>query len=392
MATSVPKGSKVTVLTIDGGGIRGIIPGILLAFLESQLQALDGSNARLADYFDVIAGTSTGGLVTTMLAAPNKDNRPLYAAKDISTFYLEHCPKIFSQENRDNFQTNPSAGFFDWGPKYDGEYLHSLAKNLLGDLTIKQTLTNVVIPTFDIKRLQPVIFTSNEGKRKPTKDALLSDVCIGTSAAPTYLPAHYFETKDNDGNPYTFDLIDGGVAANNPTMVAITEISMEITMKYSTEFPEITPMDSRRMLVLSLGTGAAEHEEKYNAKRASEWGLLPWVYNNGSSPILDIFSHASSDMVDIHVSTLFQSSNSNKNYLRIQDDTLTGDDASLDVATEKNLKRLVEIGEQLLKKPVSMVNLETGKHEAIEGEGTNAEALVCFAKQLSQERKLRQSE
>jgi len=61
------------------------------------LQKLDGDHVRLADYFDVIAGTSTGGLVTAMLTAPNENNRPLYAAKDIKNFYLEHTPKIFPQ-------------------------------------------------------------------------------------------------------------------------------------------------------------------------------------------------------------------------------------------------------------------------------------------------------
>jgi patatin-like phospholipase/acyl hydrolase len=64
----------------------------------SNLQKLDGADARLADYFDVISGTSTGGLVTAMLAAPNKQNRPLFAAKDINDFYLENCPKIFPQD------------------------------------------------------------------------------------------------------------------------------------------------------------------------------------------------------------------------------------------------------------------------------------------------------
>lgn len=61
------------------------------------MQKLDGDHVRLADYFDVIAGTSTGGLVTAMLTAPNENNRPLYAAKDIKNFYLEHTPKIFPQ-------------------------------------------------------------------------------------------------------------------------------------------------------------------------------------------------------------------------------------------------------------------------------------------------------
>jgi patatin-like phospholipase/acyl hydrolase len=102
------------------------------------------------------------------------------------------------------------------GPKYDGNFLHSIVKEKLGDTRLHQTLTNIVIPTFDIKRLQPTIFSSYKVKNNPLTDALLSDICIGTSAAPTYLPAHYFETKDPSGKVREFNLIDGGVAANNP--------------------------------------------------------------------------------------------------------------------------------------------------------------------------------
>lgn len=92
-------GKTVTVLSIDGGGLRGIIPATVLACLESKLQEFDGKDVRLADYFDVIAGTSTGGLVTTMITAPDENNRPLYAAKDIVPFYLKHSPKIFPQKS-----------------------------------------------------------------------------------------------------------------------------------------------------------------------------------------------------------------------------------------------------------------------------------------------------
>lgn len=144
------------------------------------------------------------------------------------------------------------------GPKYDGKYLHKLLKEKLGNTRLHQTLTNVVIPTFDIKRLHPTIFSSYEVyyyhavvtvifiisyicacvlyiltfayihiniliiqvRRNPSLDALLSDICIGTSAAPTYLPAHQFQVTDPQGEMVReFNLIDGGVAANNPVRI-----------------------------------------------------------------------------------------------------------------------------------------------------------------------------
>ncbi|PIA34133.1 hypothetical protein AQUCO_03800006v1 [Aquilegia coerulea] len=189
------KGKLIRVLSIDGGGVKGLIPGVMLEYLESQLQELDGEDVRLADYFDVVTGTSTGGLIATMITAPNPKNRPFYAAKDIVPFYLEHCPKIFPQKNkgirfggperdpRTSMDAKPApsslwpslivgllgmaANVMDAvkainGPKYDGKYLRTLLQEFLPETKLNQTLTPVIIPTFDIKHLQPIIFSTFE--------------------------------------------------------------------------------------------------------------------------------------------------------------------------------------------------------------------------------------
>ncbi|XP_057975416.1 patatin-like protein 2 [Malania oleifera] len=377
-------GNQITILSIDGGGIRGIIPGIILNFLESELQKLDGEDARLADYFDVISGTSTGGLVTAMLAAPNEKNRPLFAAKDIKSFYLEQCPKIFPQNMCHAVKTMKAVV----GPKYDGKYLHRLLKERLGNIRLHQTLTNIVIPTFDIKQLQPTIFSSYQVKFDPCLDAQLSDICIGTSAAPTYLPAHYFKTEDSKtGKVREFNLIDGGVAANNPALVSITEVEKEVH-RGSKDFCPMKPTEYNRFLVLSLGTGSAKIEAKYNATEAAKWGVLGWLTSGGSTPLVDVFTQASADMVDFHISTVFQALQCEENYLRIQDDTLSGEVHSVDVATKDNLEKLTKVGEGLLKKPVSRVNLGTGLSESL-NQGSNEDALIRFAKALSKEKRLR---
>ncbi|GJT09523.1 patatin-like protein 1 [Tanacetum coccineum] len=330
-------GNLITILSIDGGGIRGIIPGVILQSLESELQNLDGVDARLADYFDVISGTSTGGLITVMLTAPNANNRPLYAAKDIVQFYLDNSPKIF-----------PQVGF-------------------------------------DIKNMQPTIFSSFQVPREPSLDVQLSDICIGTSAAPTYLPAHFFQNGDRE-----FNLIDGGIAANNPSLVAIGEVTRQV-MKEDPNFPEITPMDLGRYLLISLGTGTQKQQQRFDAKMAAKWGVLGWLLNQGTAPLIDAFTQASSDLVVFHNEVVFEALNSTNNYLRIQDDTLTGDLASVDMATAENLNDLVKVGEGLLEGPVSKVNSDTGVVEPVPDGGTNREALKNLAIKLSEERKLRET-
>ncbi|CAH9091455.1 unnamed protein product [Cuscuta europaea] len=382
-------GNLVTILSIDGGGIRGIIPATILEYLESQLQELDGEDARLADYFDVISGTSTGGLVTAMLTAPGENDRPLYAAKDIKPFYLNNCPMIFKQNSGwlSGVVTLIKSIF---GPKYDGKYLHELARKQLKDIRLKDTLTNIVIPTFDIKTLEPVIFSTYEAQKSPSWDANLSDICIGTSAAPTYLPAHYFKTEDTQKGTFKeYNLVDGGVAANNPTLVAMSQVTKQIFDNNPDFFP-IKPMDYGRFLVISLGTGSAKNEEKYNSKDAAKWGILDWLLHKSSTPLIEVFSQASADMVDLHNTVVFQALHSQDSYLRIQEDRLNGTESSVDVATKENLERLVEIGEKLLKKPVSRINMVSGYTEPISNAGTNEDALKRFAKQLSGERRLRE--
>ncbi|XP_042430748.1 patatin-like protein 2 [Zingiber officinale] len=386
-------GKRITVLSIDGGGVRGLIPATIIDFLESELQKLDGPDARIADYFDVISGTSTGGLVATMLAAPGENNKPLFAAKDIVQFYLDHSPKIFPQQRSPFLSSALNFVGALAGPKYNGKYLRSKIQELLGTTKLSQTLTNIVIPTFDIKISQPIIFSSYETEKNPLKNALLSDICISTSAAPTYLPGHYFETQDDQGTTKRFNLIDGGVAANNPTLSAMSQVTKQI-LKSNTDFDSYEPVDYSRFLVLSIGTGTPKKAENYSAQMSARWGLLGWLYNGGNTPIIDIFSQASSEMVDIHLAHVFEAHDSEDRYLRIQDDTLTGDSTSVDKSTEKNLQNLLEIGKKLLEKPVSRVNLETGHSEpVVDGKGgttSNRDRLVYFAKKLSNEKKRRQ--
>nr|CAB3483264.1 unnamed protein product [Digitaria exilis] len=363
----------VTILSIDGGGIRGIIPATILAFLEEKLQELDGSDARLADYFDVVAGTSTGGLLTAMLTAPDANGRPLFDAKDLARFYINHSPRIFQQKNRIRLKITRKLKMV-WGPKYDGKYLHALLRRYLGDTRLDRTLTNVVIPTFDIAYLQPTIFSSFELKHRPWKNALLSDITMSTSAAPTFFPPHYFETKDENGRRRAFNLVDGGLAANNPTLCAMNQVSKDIILGNEHFFP-VKPTDYGKFMVISLGCGS-NRNRRYCAKAAAKWGIFNWLIKNGTAPIIDMYNSASADMVDINLCY----------------DQLTGTAGSIDDCSKQNMDKLVRIGKRLLNMNVSRVDLETGRIVEVPGVGTNAEQLTRFAKQLSDERRRRQNE
>ncbi|XP_059071422.1 patatin-like protein 2 [Cryptomeria japonica] len=369
------------ILSVDGGGVRGLIPVQLLKFLEKQLQKLDGEDARLADYFNIMAGTSTGGLITTMLATPDpndhKHNRP-FSTQKIEDFYLKNASLIFPQPSKWNI----FHGIF--GPKYNGKHLVDiLEQEKFHERRLCDTATNLVIPTFDIKTQFPTIFASHEAKVDPLKNPHLMDVCLSTTAAPTYFPSHQFTTNSSDGKTQVFNLVDGGVAANNPPLIAMNLVTRAVHQ-------DTRIVDKKEHLdhfiVLSLGTGLEEGIE-WDAKKAATWGSLKWITHDGRTPLIESIMNASSDMVNIHTALMLH--HVKENYLRIQEWQLKGSEAKMDLSTDENLRNLVKKGQELLDKPVRSLNLETGRPETVKNDCTNRMALTKMAERLSKEKKLR---
>src|SRR5438309_1904674 len=88
---------KIKILSIDGGGIRGIIPGVILTYLEKRLQVLTGTEQKIGDYFDLVACTSTGGILTCLYLMPGADGKAKYSAQDAVQLYLKEGQQIFSK-------------------------------------------------------------------------------------------------------------------------------------------------------------------------------------------------------------------------------------------------------------------------------------------------------
>ncbi|KAK4269912.1 hypothetical protein QN277_023008 [Acacia crassicarpa] len=344
---------KVRVLAIDGGGIKGILPSVILKQLELSLQKRN-SSARIAEYFDVVAGTSTGGLIAALLTAPDPQNkdRPLYSADDILQFYRQHGPSIFTED------PNCLHGLC---PKFNGTYLRKIAAEKLDETLVSQTTTNVVISSFDIKLLQPAIFSTLKVKDVPHLNVKLSDACIGTSAAPTEFPPYYFKYQNTE-----FNLVDGLFIASMPARLAIGEVLRQEEYK------------NREVLLVSIGTGSV------NTTTAGFDANRTWTAEDWKNSIQTMYLAANSAMDEYYINSTFKVQP--ENYLRIQEYNL---DASIetDVASEENMDKLEEAGNNLLKEPVKRMNVDTFAPEET-GEGANTEALDRVA-QIIYEEKLR---
>ena len=317
----------MNILSIDGGGIRGIIPGQVLVALETKLQELSKKDTRIADVFDLVAGTSTGGILTCLYLCPDQNTgRPRFSAADAVDLYLQHGDNIFDVSV---FKAIESLGGIA-DEKYSATALEKVLSEYLGDLKLSQLLKPCLITAYDITRRQAKFFNQADvAEEGPARDFYLRDVARATSAAPTYFEPANIAALDRKIYP----LIDGGVFANNPTMCACVEaFGMN---------PQLTVPDLK---VLSLGTGEAD--KPYHYAEAKNWGKIGWVV-----PVLDIMMSGVSETVDYQLQLLFKSARCAPNYLRVQLDLqeFVDVDGAMDNASEENMRALADAGQTLAK-------------------------------------------
>jgi predicted acylesterase/phospholipase RssA len=253
-----PERSRFRILAIDGGGIRGLIAAKVLARLEELLRARDGS-PTLLDCFDLLAGTSTGGLISLALAAPGEDGGPpLTAARLVEIYRGEEGRAIFERPLVRRIPVLGSAIDL-FLPKYSLGPLRKELEREVGAARMADARKDVLISAYDMHGREPRFF------KRWTDDATqvsMVDAGLATAAAPTYFPSH----RVGGGA-----LVDGGVFAANPTVAAVVEALKR------TEDPErLTPDD---LLVVSLGTG--DHELGYEPEAVERWGALDWALPQG---------------------------------------------------------------------------------------------------------------
>ena len=313
----------MNILSIDGGGIRGIIPGQVLIALENKMQQIN-PNKRIADVFDLIAGTSTGGILACLYLCPGAGGQPKFSAADAVSLYLQHGAEIF------DVSVFRSVASIDGlrGPKYSAAPLEKALEFYFGDLRLSQLLKPCLITSYDITRRQAKFFNKQDVGQSGAggADFAVRDIARGTSAAPTFFPPA--NIVGSDGSVYP--LIDGGVFANNPAMCALVEA-----------FGWNPALNVKDLNILSLGTGASD--ESLNYSDAKGWGDIAWLH-----PLLGILFGGVSETVDYQLQTLFTSAGSASQYLRLQVDLRNSDvDSAMDNASKENLQALVNVGTKL---------------------------------------------
>ncbi|WKD85231.1 Putative sporulation hydrolase CotR [Polaribacter huanghezhanensis] len=315
---------KIRILSIDGGGIRGILPGIVLTQIEQKLQKRTGDpNVKLSDMFDFMAGTSTGGILALAYLTPNEENRPKLTAQEAVNIYLNRGNEIFNVSNWQKIKSG--KGITD--EKYNASELEGALDDTFEELKLSNLLKPCIISSYDIRNGKPHFFKQHKSNNE-IYNFKIKDVARATSAAPTYFQTALI--KNEIGTPYP--LIDGGVFVNNPSLVAYSEVR---SMNF--ENIENTP-SAKNMMIVSIGTGSVS--KGYEYKKAKDWGAIGWI-----KPIIEIMMSGNSKTVHYHLTQIFGTleEQDQKDYHRLEPKIITAD-TEMDNASIENLQKLNEDG------------------------------------------------
>lgn len=188
------------ILSIDGGGIKGIVPATFLAALERI------SGKPIYKYFDLVVGTSTGGIVALGIALG-------FSADTIARFYYEYANTIFPKSLMSRFNRAVKKFF---STKYESKALADALTEMFSDQKLGDAKTRLVIPSVSSQTADVYLFkTAHHRNFRSDYKVLATEVAMSTAAAPTYFPAFTSEKG--------ITLLDGGLWANNPILVGITE-------------------------------------------------------------------------------------------------------------------------------------------------------------------------
>ena len=313
----------VKVLSIDGGGIRGILPAMVLSEIEKR------TGRRVSALFDLVAGTSTGGILALALTRPSESRTPAYTAADLVKLYEDEGPRIFS---RSVWHEIRSVGSL-LADKYPAAGIEEVLDKYLGDTRLRDALTNVMVTSYDIEARRPMFFKSWLAKQDAASDFPMKAVARATSAAPTYFPPARVDTVGPTG---FYALIDGGVFANNPGVCAYAEA-------------RILNRGRNDFLLLSLGTGGQTRTIPYD--KAKDWGVAEWA-----QPILSVVLDGVSTAADYQLRELLPPRDGSQRFFRFQTQLSMGSD-DLDDASRTNIhvlkilaaEQLIENNDALLK-------------------------------------------
>lgn len=239
---------KFRILSIDGGGLRGMVPLMVLEKIEKE------TGKRIHEMFDMVVGTSTGGIIVCGVLGSEDGKTPRLTLSQIMSLYRSKANEIFPYRKWPRCAFQKIRNVFR--PKFRPDGLDRNLTEYFGGLKLSDMLGQGIVTSYDVKNNEVVMFKSRKAiSEKEVYDANLKDVCRATSAAPTYLPAYKMKFAGKDRV-----LVDGGVYVNNPAMSAVAD-----AVKCGVNLSDIE--------VLSLGTGT--HVER--RADATKWGLGKWA-------------------------------------------------------------------------------------------------------------------